>query len=90
MLAILVTIRTVMRNSLHPVSAFTIIARRLLDFVVQEKITGRDTLTILLDATPFGLSVSPPPSSPHSYATLCRNNNNNNDRLTAFDPGQPG
>ena len=22
--------------------------------------------------------------------TSCQNNNNNNDRLTAFDPGQPG
>ena len=25
-----------------------------------------------------------------NVAKMCRYNNNNNDRLTAFDPGQPG
>jgi len=58
--AVLVTVSdcAIMQNSLHPLSIFSIIARHLLDFMVQEKTTEADAPTICLDATP-------PPSSPH-------------------------
>ena len=47
---------------------FSIIARHLLDFVVQGKTTEVDTPTVHLDATPSRLSVPPLPSSLHFYA----------------------
>jgi len=62
--AVLVAVLTVMQNSLHPLSTSSIIARHLKDFVVQGKITEAEAHTIRLDATPSGLSVPPPPSSP--------------------------
>jgi len=62
--AVLVAVLTVMQNSLHPLSTSSIIACHLKDFMVQGKITEADALTIRLDATPSGLSVPPPPSSP--------------------------
>jgi len=61
---VLVAVPTVMQNSLHPLSTSSIIARRLLDFMQQGKITEADAPTIRLDATPSWLSVPPPPSSP--------------------------
>jgi len=51
MLAVLVTGTSVMQNSLHPLSTFSIIACHLLDFIVQGKITEADTLTVRQDAT---------------------------------------
>jgi len=70
--AVLITVPTVMQNSLHPLSTSSITARHLLDFMVQGKITEADALTVHLDATPSGQSVPPPPSSPYalSAATL--------------------
>ena len=65
--AVLVTVPTVMQNSLHPLSTSSITARHLLDFMMQGKIIEADALTIRLDATPSGLSVPPPPSSPHLH-----------------------
>jgi len=62
--AVLVAVLIVMQNSLHPLSTSSIIARHLKDFMVQGKITEADAHTIRLDATPSGLSVPPPPSSP--------------------------
>jgi len=62
--AVLVTVPTVMQNSLHPLSTSSTTARHLLDFMVQGKITKAHTPTIRLDATPSGLSVPPSPSSP--------------------------
>ena len=57
MLAVLVTVPTVMQNLLHPLSTSSIIARHLLDFNVPGKITETDALTIGQDATPSRLSV---------------------------------
>ena len=62
--AVLVTVPTVMQNSLHPLSTSSITARHLLDFIAQAKITEADAPTIRLDATQSGLSVPPPPSYP--------------------------
>jgi len=55
-------------NLLHPVSTSSTIARHLLQFTVQGKITETDAPTIRVDATPSGLLVSPPPSPPPFYA----------------------
>ena len=66
MQAVLVTLPTVTQNLLHPLSTSSITARHLL----QGKITEADALTIRLDATQSGLSVPPPPSSPHFYDTI--------------------
>jgi len=60
MLAVLVTVPTVMQNSLHPLSTSSIIAHHLLDFMVQGTITEADAPTSRLDA--------PPSSSYHFYA----------------------
>jgi len=51
MSAVVVTVPSVLQNSLHPLSTSSIIARRFLDFMVQGKITEADVLTICLDAT---------------------------------------
>jgi len=59
----LVTVPTVMQNSLHPLPTSSITACHL-DFMVQGKIKEADAPTIHLDATPSRLS----PSSPHFYA----------------------
>jgi len=67
MLTILVEVPTATKNSLHPLSTSSIIARHLLDFMLQGKKTEADAPTIRLDATQFRLSVPPPPSSPHFY-----------------------
>ena len=42
MLAVLVTVPTVMQNLLHPLSTSSIIARHLLDFMAQGKTTEAD------------------------------------------------
>jgi len=55
--AVLVAVPTVTQNSLRPLSASSITARHLLDFMVREKITEADAPTIRLGATPSGLSV---------------------------------
>ena len=57
--AVLVTVPTVRptQNSLHPLSASSITAGHLLDFMVRGKITEADAPTIRLGATPSGLSV---------------------------------
>jgi len=47
----------------HPLSTSSIIARHLLDFMVQGKITEADALTVCLNANPSRLSVPPPLSS---------------------------
>jgi len=65
--AVLVTVPIVAQNSLHPLS--TSLARYLLDFMMQGKITEADAPAIRLDATPSGLSVPPPPSSAHFTPT---------------------
>ena len=64
MLAVLVTVPTVTQNTLHPLSTSSIAARRLLDFMVQGKITEADAPTVRLDAAISGLSVPPPATSP--------------------------
>jgi len=64
MLAVLVTVPTVMQNSLHPLSTSSITAQHLLEFMVQGKIIDADALIIHLDITPSRLLVPPPPSSP--------------------------
>jgi len=51
---ILVTVLAVTQNSLHPLSASSIIACRFLEFMLQGKITDADAPTIHLDATPSG------------------------------------
>jgi len=61
---LIAVLTTVMQNLLHPLSTSSITASCLLDFMVQGKITEADAQTIHLDATPSGLSVPPPPSSP--------------------------
>jgi len=61
---------TVIQNTLHPSSTSSIIARHLLDFMVQGKITEAGAPTIRLDATPSGLFVPPPPLSPLSDIAL--------------------
>ena len=61
--AVLVTVTTVTQNLLRPSATFSIIARHLLDSVVQRKITVADTPTIHLDATPSRLSIPPSLSS---------------------------
>jgi len=65
--SVLVTVPTDTQNSLHPLSTSSIIARHLLDFMVQGKTTEADARTICLEATPSGLSVPPGPTSitPH-------------------------
>jgi len=69
MLAVLVTVTTATQNLLHPLSTYSITARHLLDFMmVGGKITEAEAPTICMEATPSGLSVPPPPSSPHFYA----------------------
>jgi len=68
MLAVLVTVPTVMQNLLHTLSTSSITAHHLLYFTVQGKITASDALTIRLDAAPYELSVPPSLSSPHLYA----------------------
>ena len=60
--ALQITVPTVTQNSLHPLSASSLMACHLLDFMVQGKITEADTSS--LGTTPSGLSVLPPPSSP--------------------------
>ena len=57
MLAVVVTVPTVMQNSLHSLSTSSTIARHLLDFMLQGKTTEAKAPTIRLDATPSGLSV---------------------------------
>jgi len=91
MLAVVVTVPTDTQNSLHPLSTSSIIASHLLDFMVQGKMTEAEVPTIRPDATPSGLSVPPPPSSPIftpnalSEATLpiypCLGQASNNARL---------
>jgi len=54
-LAVLVTVLAVSQNSLHPLSASSIAAYHLLNFLVQGKITEADAPTIRLDATRSGL-----------------------------------
>ena len=66
--AVLVTVPTITQNSLQPLSTSSTTARHPLDFMVQGKITEADAPTILLDATPSGLSVPPLLSLPF----LCR------------------
>ena len=67
--AVLVTVYTVMQYELAAsLSTSSIIARHLLDFMQQQKITEAGTSTICLDTTLSGLLVPPPPSSPHFYA----------------------
>jgi len=65
MLTILVAVPTATKNSLHPLSTSSIIARHLLDFMLQGKKTEADAPTIRLDATQSRLSVPqlhhPPP-----------------------------
>ena len=67
--AVLVTVPTVPQNLLLSLSTSSIIARHLLDYMVQGKITEADTPTIRLDTTPSGLSV--PPSSHFMLNALC-------------------
>jgi len=91
MLAVVVTVPTDTQNSLHPLSTSSIIASHLLDFMVQGKMTEAEVPTIRPDATPSGLSVPLPPSSPIftpnalSEATLpiypCLGQASNNARL---------
>jgi len=57
MLPVLVTVATDTQNALHPSPTSSIIARHLLDFMVQGKITATDALTVRLNATPSGLSM---------------------------------
>jgi len=47
MLAVLVTVPTVVQNSLHPLSTSSIIARHLVDFLVWVKITEADTNPVI-------------------------------------------
>ena len=47
MLAVLVTVPTVVQNSLHPLSTSSIIARHLVDFLVRVKITEADTNPVI-------------------------------------------
>ena len=60
---------TVIQNTLHPLSTSSIIARHLLDFMVQGKITEAGAPTIRLGATPSGLFV-PPHLHYHPFQTL--------------------
>jgi len=62
--AVRVAVATALQNSLHPLSTSSITACHILDFMVQGKITEAEAPTIRMDATPSGLSVPPPPSSP--------------------------
>jgi len=62
--AVLVAVPTVLQNLLPSLSTSSIIDRHLLDFMVHGNITEADAPIIRLDATPSGLSVPPPPSSP--------------------------
>jgi len=64
MLAVMVTVPTVMQYYMHPSSTSFIITRHLLDFMVLGTIEA-EAPTIQLEATPSKLSVPPPPSSPH-------------------------
>jgi len=64
---VLVAVPTVTQNLLHTLSTSSIAARRLLDFMVQGKITEAGTPTTRLDATASGQSVPSPPSSPYFY-----------------------
>jgi len=59
----LVAVPIIMQNSLNPLSISSITACRLLDFMVQGKMTEAHAPTIRLDATQSRLSVPPPPSS---------------------------
>ena len=61
---VLVTVSTVMQNSLHPLSYSSIIAHSLLNFMVPGKITEADAL----DATSSGLSMPHLHHPPHFYA----------------------
>jgi len=47
---VLITVPTVMQNSLHPLSTSSVVASHLLDFVVQGKITEAGAPEICLDA----------------------------------------
>jgi len=60
----LVAVPIIMQNSLNPLSISSITACRLLDFMVQGKMTEAHAPTIRLDATQSRLSVPPSPSSP--------------------------
>jgi len=62
--AVLITVPTVMQNSLHPLSTSSITDRHLLDFMVQRKIKKADALKIHQDTTLPGQSVPPTPPSP--------------------------
>jgi len=62
--AVLVTVPTDTQGSLHPLSTSSITDCHLLDFMEQGKIIEADARTVHLDATPSGLSVPPPSSSP--------------------------
>jgi len=55
----LFAVPTVSQNLLHPLST-SIVARHLLDFMVQGKITAAGALTIHMDATPSTLTVPLP------------------------------
>jgi len=55
--AVLVAVPNVTQNSVHPLSISSIIARHLVDFMVQGKITVAAAPTICLDATS---SIIPP------------------------------
>ena len=63
--AVLVMVPIVTQNSLHPSSTSSIIARHLLDSMVQGKTTEADAPTNHLNATPCGLLVPPPPLPSH-------------------------
>jgi len=72
--AVLVAVPAVTQNSLHPLSTSSIMARHLLDFVEQGKITEADAPTICL-TPPIRTIGAPSPPSPHFYAEchFCRN-----------------
>jgi len=68
--AVLVAVPTVTQNSLHPLSTSSIIARHLLDFMVQEKDNSDRRTDSPSERHPIRTIDAPPPASSH-FHTEC-------------------
>ena len=71
-------------KSYRPISNLSVLSKLL------ERLVSKQLVAIYLLENDLFPDLQSAYRSNHSTETAVLNNNNNNDRLTAFDPGQPG